>query len=320
MDYRWDVRREKRVWGLGEGATLSFFFFFSKAFRLLRAHSRSTRRHPLATFIATFVLTFTPTTITSTTAPSRSFAFMASPISSSGSGIPGRKRVEPSKTRKLKQQWFLPCPWHPNSMRRLLGRPERPSPATPVPSGDSVPDIHDQVTKSSHPLESEEAHIHHSTDIARLEPSTTLQAQSTGSIPSIVAPSSSASPQSPVFDQAINNSMQKSHVFINDNSIDTTMVSSSVFVSSRTASVSGTNGSTSRSSSQSIITTISAPYAIQASASPPQINLPLAPSPTKRTHRRIHLPHNHESPQRIRRPTPAMSKSRQASCGRCFDV
>ena len=69
-------------------------FFESK----VRIPSRSTRQRPFVTFIGTFESTFTPITPTSITAQSRYFAFMASPISSSGSGIPGRKKVERAKT------------------------------------------------------------------------------------------------------------------------------------------------------------------------------------------------------------------------------
>ena len=61
---------------------------------LILFRSRSTPQCIFATFIDTFVSTFIPTTPTSTTAPSPSFAFMASHISSNGSGTCGRKRAE----------------------------------------------------------------------------------------------------------------------------------------------------------------------------------------------------------------------------------
>jgi hypothetical protein len=96
----------KNVRGVQVSVCLVFFFFYSRSFPLVYP-SRSTRRRPFATFIATSASTFTRITPTSTTAPSRSFAFMASHISSSGSGIPGRKRVERGRTRTLRQLWFL---------------------------------------------------------------------------------------------------------------------------------------------------------------------------------------------------------------------
>jgi hypothetical protein len=83
-----------------------FFDFYSRSFRFFYL-SRSTRRRPFATSIVTFASTFTRITLTSTTAPSRFFAFMASRISSSGSGIPGRKRVKRGRTRTLKRLRFL---------------------------------------------------------------------------------------------------------------------------------------------------------------------------------------------------------------------
>ena len=62
---------------------------FSSSFQ-----SRSTRRRPFVTFTGTFESIFTRITPTSITARSRCFAFMVSPISSSGSGILGRKKAE----------------------------------------------------------------------------------------------------------------------------------------------------------------------------------------------------------------------------------
>ncbi|KAI0292442.1 hypothetical protein BC826DRAFT_441535 [Russula brevipes] len=141
--------------------------------------------------------------------------------------------------------------------------------------------------ESSQPFENPEGHFRHSTDIARLEPSTSptaLSSSSDSDSPTpIVPPSSPASPPSPDSVQAINTSMQQPHMFIiNDSSIAiSTASSSSVFISSRLANVSGTSMSTSRSPSQSIVTATSPPI-VQATAPPapvPPVPPPHSPSP-----------------------------------------
>jgi len=105
----------------------------TNAFRVVRLcsgffflTSRSTRRRPFATFTGTFASTFTRITPTSTTAPSRSFVFMASHTSSSGSGISGRKRVERGRTGTYTPPQSLQrSSRNSNSPRRRLGWPRK---------------------------------------------------------------------------------------------------------------------------------------------------------------------------------------------------
>jgi len=155
------------------------------------------------------------------------------------------------------------------------------SPATP--SRDSTTDLQDQLSESPRPLEEgPNGPSRHSTDLVRSEPSTSSSISSINSDSPIVSTPSSASSDSV---QAVNNSTQQSHMFMsNDSNIAsiTTASSSSVSISSRSANVTGTSISPSRSS-QSIVTPVSSPSVIiHASAShspPPQVNLPHSPSP-----------------------------------------
>jgi hypothetical protein len=87
--------------------------------------SRSTRRHLFATFIGTYVSTSIRITPTSIIALSRCFASMALRISSSGSGTPGKRKVEPAgtrtRTRSPPQSTRTSCTdW--NALRTPLGR------------------------------------------------------------------------------------------------------------------------------------------------------------------------------------------------------
>ncbi|KAH9971453.1 UNC-like C-terminal-domain-containing protein [Russula compacta] len=159
---------------------------------------------------------------------------------------------------------------------------ESPSPSSP-PS-DSTMNVQDQrMESSSQLLESTEGHFRHTTEIVRSEPSTSPPISSVSPDDSSTnATPSSACPSPPDFLQANdNNSTQRSHMFIdNDPAIGTTTASTSVFISSRSASVSGTTESTSRSSSQLIATTTASPSVIHSSPSPPHVvNHPLSPSP-----------------------------------------
>jgi len=174
---------------------------------------------------------------------------LASPISNSGSGTPGRKRVEPGRTKTHTTTVAADIPSEPQQPAEgpLLAQDdpltsqERLSPATP--SSDFSPDFRDQGTESSHPSESEGGYFRHSTEIARLEPSTKPQIPSSGSCSSVIVSSLSTSPQSPVSVQATNHS---THMFISNESTDaTSSASSSVFVLSRTVNVSGINRSSS---------------------------------------------------------------------------
>ncbi|KAF8495675.1 UNC-like C-terminal-domain-containing protein [Russula emetica] len=154
------------------------------------------------------------------------------------------------------------------------------SPATP--SRDSTTDLQGQRSESSRPPEGQDGHFRHTTNIVRSEPSTSSPISSINSDSPIISTPSSASSDSV---QAVYNSAQQSHMFMS-NDFNTTSIttasSSSVFISSHSANVLGTTISTSRSS-QSIVTPVSSPSVIiHASAShspPPQINLPLSPSP-----------------------------------------
>jgi hypothetical protein len=82
------------------GVQVSFFLSLCSWFLVLMGvlwligRSRSTRRRLFVTFIGIFVSTFIRITPTSIIALSRCCAFMALRISSSGSGTPGKKRVE----------------------------------------------------------------------------------------------------------------------------------------------------------------------------------------------------------------------------------
>jgi len=156
------------------------------------------------------------------------------------------------------------------------------SPATS--SRESTMDLQDQQRESTQPLEGSDSHSRHNSDIPRSEPSTSSPISSIDSDSSIFSTPSSTSSDSV---QAVNDSTQQSHMFMSNDSNSnipstTTASSSSVFISSRSANVSGTTIPTSRSS-QSIVTPVSSPSVIiHASAShspPPQVNLPLSPSP-----------------------------------------
>ena len=92
------------------------------------------------TFIGTFASTFIHTTRTSITAPFRCFEFMASRISSSGSGTPGRKKVERAGTRTrthMLLQYTQKSSTSPNALRTPLGRSRKtrrpPTTAHPPP-------------------------------------------------------------------------------------------------------------------------------------------------------------------------------------------
>lgn len=149
------------------------------------------------------------------------------------------------------------------------------SPATP--SRDSTAEFHDQRSESSRPSD---GHFRHSTEIARSEPSTSSPISSIKSDSSIISTPLSSASSDPI--QAVNDSTQQSHMSMSNDSNTASITTSSVFISSRSANVSGTTISTPRSS-QSIVTPVSSPSVIiHASAShspPPQVNLPLSPSP-----------------------------------------
>ncbi|KAH9060156.1 UNC-like C-terminal-domain-containing protein [Lactarius vividus] len=150
------------------------------------------------------------------------------------------------------------------------------TPSLPVRSAEPNPDTQEQRTESSQSPEGMEGSFRHSTDIARLEPSTSAPIAAPSSDSPIIttcSPPAAASPslnssQDPV---NTNDSTQRSHIpSSNDSSTALSPVSLS---SSREA-----NGSSSRSSSPSI-TTISSPSLAQVPPSPPVVNVPLSPSP-----------------------------------------
>ncbi|KAI9453243.1 UNC-like C-terminal-domain-containing protein [Lactarius psammicola] len=147
-------------------------------------------------------------------------------------------------------------------------------PSTPTPSVESNPETQEQRTESSQPPESVEGSFRHSTDIARLEPSTSAPIPTTSSDSPIIATCLPPIPSPPLNSGQdsvnINDSTQRSHIL----SSNDTSLSSVSLSSSRQANGSGTSVSASRSSSPPTIATLSSPSVALAPPSPP-----LSPSP-----------------------------------------
>ncbi|KAH8982199.1 UNC-like C-terminal-domain-containing protein [Lactarius hatsudake] len=149
------------------------------------------------------------------------------------------------------------------------------TPPSPVHSAESNPDTQEQRTDSSQSPESVERSFRHSTDIARLEPSTSAPiptASSEPDSPIIATCSPPATLNSSQDSVNTNDSTQRPHILSNNDS-STALSSVSLSSSSQQA-----NGSASRSSSPSSITT-SSPSVAQTPPSPLVINVPLSPSP-----------------------------------------
>ena len=140
--------------------------------------------------------------------------------------------------------------------------PQLPPPS-PTSSAESNPDTQEQQTELSL------SPFRHSTDIARLEPSTSSPIPTASSESSIIATCSTpASPPLNSVQDPMN--INSSHTL---SSNDTSTASSSVSLSSPSVLAS-------HKSSPSMITTISSPSVVaQASPSSPVINLPPSPSP-----------------------------------------
>ncbi|KAH8980534.1 UNC-like C-terminal-domain-containing protein [Lactarius akahatsu] len=153
------------------------------------------------------------------------------------------------------------------------------TPPSPVPSAESNPDTQEQRTDSSQSPEGVEGSFRHSTDIARLEPSTsapipTASSDSDSPIIATCSPPATSSPLNSSQDSVnTNDSTQRPHIPSNNDS------SSALSSVSLPSSSQQANGSAPRSSSQSSITTTSSHSVAQTPPSPPVINVPLSPSP-----------------------------------------
>ncbi|KAI9442956.1 UNC-like C-terminal-domain-containing protein [Lactarius indigo] len=149
------------------------------------------------------------------------------------------------------------------------------TPPSPVPPAESN-NTQEQRTETSQSPEGVEGSFRHSTDIARLEPSTSAPIPTASSDSPIIAtcspPAASPSLKSNQDSVNANDSTQRSHI---SSSYDSPTALSSVSLSSSRQA----NGSASRSSSPSLTTTVSPHPVAQAPPSAPVINVPLSPSP-----------------------------------------
>ena len=146
---------------------------------------------------------------------------------------------------------------------------------SPISSEEANPDSQEQRAEPSQSPENAERSFRHSTDIARLESSTSSPTPTASSESPVIATCSPPASTPPHSDQDPAN-INDSHILSSNDTF--TALSSVSLSSSGQANGSGTSASASRSSSSpSSITTISSPSI--ALVSPPVINLPPSPLP-----------------------------------------